>query len=37
MKIIQEALGHETQLQTRVYLDDIEDGIITNAINAALK
>ncbi|QEM07257.1 tyrosine-type recombinase/integrase [Mucilaginibacter rubeus] len=37
IKIIQEALGHETQLQTRVYLDDIEDGIITSAINAALK
>ena len=37
IKIIQEALEHETQAQTRVYLDDIEDSIITNAINAALK
>jgi site-specific recombinase XerD len=37
IKIIQEALGHETQMQTRTYLDDIEDSIITNAINAALK
>ncbi len=36
IKIIQESLGHETQGQTRVYLDDIEDDIITNAINAAL-
>lgn len=36
IKIIQESLGHETQGQTRVYLDDIEDSIITNAINAAL-
>jgi integrase len=36
IRIIQEALGHETQLQTRTYLDDIEDGIITEAINAAL-
>jgi integrase/recombinase XerD len=37
IKIIQEALGHETQGQTRIYLDDIEDEIITGAINAALK
>lgn len=36
IKIIKEALGHETELQTRTYLDDIEDSIITNAINAAL-
>lgn len=36
IKIIQESLGHETQGQTRVYLDDIEDSIITNAINSAL-
>lgn len=36
MRIIQEALGHETQLQTRTYLDDIEDSIITEAINGAL-
>jgi len=36
IKIIQESLGHETQGQTRVYLDDIEDSVITNAINAAL-
>lgn len=36
VRMIQESLGHETQLQTRVYLDDIEDSIITNAINAAL-
>ncbi|HTK21782.1 MAG TPA: tyrosine-type recombinase/integrase [Mucilaginibacter sp.] len=36
IKIIQEALGHETQAQTRVYLDDIDDSIIASAINAAL-
>lgn len=36
MKIIQEAMGHETEKQTRTYLDDIEDSIITNAINSAL-
>jgi site-specific recombinase XerD len=36
IKIIKEALGHETEMQTRTYLDDIEDSIITNAINAAL-
>jgi len=36
IKIIQEALGHETQVQTRVYLDDIDDSIIADAINAAL-
>ncbi len=36
IKIIQESLGHETQGQTRIYLDDIEDNIITNAINAVL-
>jgi len=36
IRIIQEALGHETQLQTRTYLDDIEDSIITQAINEAL-
>ncbi len=29
-------MGHETQGQTRIYLDDIEDSIITNAINAVL-
>ena len=36
IKIIQEALGHETQAQTRVYLDDIDDSIIADAIRAAL-
>ncbi|HTH82768.1 MAG TPA: tyrosine-type recombinase/integrase [Mucilaginibacter sp.] len=36
IKIIQEAMGHETQLQTRTYLDDIDDSIITEAINKAL-
>lgn len=37
IKIIQDALGHETQHQTRVYLDDIDDSIIANAIKEALK
>jgi integrase/recombinase XerD len=36
IRIIQESLGHETQMQTRTYLDDIEDSIITEAINGAL-
>jgi len=36
IKIIQEALGHETQAQTRVYLDDIDDRIIADAIRTAL-
>ncbi|HEY4198774.1 MAG TPA: tyrosine-type recombinase/integrase [Mucilaginibacter sp.] len=36
IKIIQEAMGHETQGQTRTYLDDIEDSVITKAINSAL-
>jgi integrase/recombinase XerD len=36
IKIIQESMGHETQAQTRTYLDDIEDSIITNTINSAL-
>lgn len=36
IKIIQEALGHETQLQTRTYLDDIDDRIVADAINKAL-
>ena len=37
IKIIQEALGHETQNQTKVYLDDIDDSIVANAIKEALK
>jgi integrase/recombinase XerD len=37
IKIIQDALGHETQSQTKVYLDDIDDSIIANAIKEALK
>jgi site-specific recombinase XerD len=36
IKIIREALGYETEGQTRVYLDVIDDSIIANAINAAL-
>ena len=36
IKIIREALGHETEGQTRVYLDDIDDSIIANAIQTAL-
>ncbi|PAW95464.1 hypothetical protein CKK33_18945 [Mucilaginibacter sp. MD40] len=36
IKIIQEAMGHETQADTRIYLADLEDSIITNAINGAL-
>lgn len=36
IRIIQEALGHETQLQTQTYLDDIDDSIVTEAINRAL-
>jgi site-specific recombinase XerD len=36
IRIIQEALGHETQLQTQTYLDDVDDSIVTEAINKAL-
>ena len=36
ISIIQEALGHETEAQTRVYLDEIDDSPIAEAINNAL-
>ncbi|HVW96785.1 MAG TPA: tyrosine-type recombinase/integrase [Mucilaginibacter sp.] len=36
ISIIQEALGHETEAQTRVYLDEIDDAPISIAINNAL-
>jgi integrase/recombinase XerD len=36
IKIIQEAMGHETQADTKIYLADLEDAVITNAINKAL-
>ncbi|MBE7176141.1 MAG: tyrosine-type recombinase/integrase [Mucilaginibacter polytrichastri] len=35
--IIQEAMGHETEMQTRVYLKHIDDGIIAKAILRALR
>jgi integrase/recombinase XerD len=37
ISIIQSALGHETEEQTRTYLEDIDDSVITNAVNKALK
>ena len=36
MSIIQEAMGHETQLQTMTYLDEIDDSIIAQNIEDAL-
>jgi len=36
VSIIQEALGHETELQTMTYLDDLDDVMIANSIEAAL-
>jgi integrase len=36
MSIIQEAMGHETELQTMTYLDDLDDDIIANSIENAL-
>lgn len=35
--IIQEALGHETELQTATYLDEIDDTIVAASIEDALK
>lgn len=37
MNIIQEAMGHETQLQTMTYLDEIDDSLIAKSIEEALK
>ena len=36
MSIIQEAMGHETQLQTMTYLDEIDDSVIAKSIEDAL-
>jgi integrase/recombinase XerD len=36
ISIIQEALGHETELQTSTYLEDIDDSIIALSIENAL-
>lgn len=36
ISIIQEALGHETELQTTTYLEDIDDSIIALSIENAL-
>lgn len=36
LAIIQEALGHETELQTMTYLDDLDDTIIAKSIEDAL-
>ena len=36
INIIQEALGHETELQTMTYLDDLDDSIIADSIENAL-
>lgn len=35
-RIIKEALGHESEAQTEVYLDTIDDSIIAEAIENAL-
>ena len=36
VSIIQEALGHETELQTATYLDEIDDTIVAKTIEEAL-
>lgn len=36
ISIIKEAMGHETELQTEVYLEEIDDSIITEEIEKAL-
>lgn len=36
MSIIQEAMGHETQLQTMTYLDEIDDSVIAKSIEDVL-
>lgn len=36
VKIIQEAMGHETELQTRTYLAEIDDSLVAASIEAAL-
>lgn len=36
VSIIQEALGHETELQTMTYLEDLDDTIIASSIENAL-
>ena len=35
--IIQEALGHETEMQTMTYLEEMDDSIIANSIENALE
>ena len=37
LNIIQEAMGHETQLQTMTYLDEIDDSLIAKSIEEALR
>jgi len=36
VKLIQEAMGHETELQTRTYLAEIDDSIVAASIQQAL-
>lgn len=36
INIIQEAMGHETQLQTMTYLEEIDDSIISKSIEESL-
>lgn len=36
LNIIQEAMGHETQLQTMTYLEEIDDTVIAKSIEEAL-
>ena len=36
MNIIQETMGHETQIQTMTYLDEIDDSVIAKSIEDAL-
>ena len=36
VRIIQEGLGHETELQTMTYLDDLDNSLISKCIENAL-
>lgn len=37
ISIIKAAMGHETEHQTQVYLDDIDDSVVADAINSVLE
>lgn len=37
LNIIQEAMGHETQLQTMTYLDETDDSLIAKSIEVIVQ